>query len=291
MARRKRQSALEDLIELAALLPWWLAVTLGIGAYVLIHPYAVMEVPVATGPQKMGDLVGKQLYKTFATFLQYIVPFAFFAGAISPVAARRKRAALHHGVSRGSTANALNGMDWREFEMLVGESFRRRGYAVTETGGSADGGVDLVLSRDGETYLVQCKQWRALKVGVTIVRELYGVMAARGAAGSFVVTSGTFTQEAREFAAGRNIELIDGHRLFAMIKGVSASEVRDSVAEASTPLPVPARPSPSVAESTSPLCPKCGGSMVLRTARKGANAGQTFYGCSNFPRCKGIQSA
>ncbi|MDC2890256.1 NERD domain-containing protein [Psychrosphaera sp. G1-22] len=35
-----------------------------------------------------------------------------------------------------------------------------------------------------------------------------------------------------------------------------------------------------------PLCPKCGNAMVLRTARKGANAGTTFWGCSGFPTCK-----
>ncbi len=33
-------------------------------------------------------------------------------------------------------------------------------------------------------------------------------------------------------------------------------------------------------------CPKCGLPMVLRTARRGLNAGGKFYGCSNYPRCK-----
>lgn len=36
----------------------------------------------------------------------------------------------------------------------------------------------------------------------------------------------------------------------------------------------------------SKLCPLCGGKLVLRTARKGANAGNQFYGCSNFPKCR-----
>jgi restriction system protein len=102
-------------------------------------------------------------------------------------------------------------MTWHEFEMLVGEAFRRHGYAVEETGGhGADGGVDLVLSKEGQRLLVQCKQWKASKVGVKIIRELYGVMAAKGAAGGFVVTSGVFTGEATAFAAGKRIGLIDG---------------------------------------------------------------------------------
>jgi len=37
-----------------------------------------------------------------------------------------------------------------------------------------------------------------------------------------------------------------------------------------------------------PLCPKCGKKMVLRTARQGENAGKKFWGCSNFPECRGI---
>ena len=76
-------------------------------------------------------------------------------------------------------------MNWRDFELLVGEAFRLRGYTVTETGGGgADGGIDLQLTRGGETFLVQCKQWKAYKVSVNVVRELYGVMAAQAAAAS-----------------------------------------------------------------------------------------------------------
>ena len=40
---------------------------------------------------------------------------------------------------------------------------------------------------------------------------------------------------------------------------------------------------------TSMICPKCGGLLVLRTARKGSNAGNQFYGCGNFPKCRYIQ--
>ena len=37
-------------------------------------------------------------------------------------------------------------------------------------------------------------------------------------------------------------------------------------------------------------CPSCGGNMVERTARKGKNAGNTFWGCSNFPKCRFTRS-
>lgn len=37
-----------------------------------------------------------------------------------------------------------------------------------------------------------------------------------------------------------------------------------------------------------PSCPKCGGVMVLRTAKRGGNAGKEFWGCSSYPGCRGI---
>lgn len=37
-----------------------------------------------------------------------------------------------------------------------------------------------------------------------------------------------------------------------------------------------------------PTCPSCGKPMVLRTAKLGKNAGQSFWGCSGFPDCKGL---
>ena len=89
-------------------------------------------------------------------------------------------------------------------------------------GGGADGGIDLVLTRPGkngsEKFLVQCKQWRAYKVGVDVVRELYGVMAAKGASGGFVVTSGRFTDDAISFARGRNVTLVDGPKLCGLLR-------------------------------------------------------------------------
>lgn len=37
-----------------------------------------------------------------------------------------------------------------------------------------------------------------------------------------------------------------------------------------------------------PTCPKCGAPMVVRTARRGARAGKQFFGCTRFPKCRGI---
>lgn len=46
----------------------------------------------------------------------------------------------------------------------------------------------------------------------------------------------------------------------------------------------------NIADNSVDLCPKCGGKLILRTATKGTNAGNQFWGCSNFPKCRYIKS-
>jgi restriction system protein len=119
-----------------------------------------------------------------------------------------------------------------------------------------------------------------MRVGVEPVRELYGVIHARRSAGGFVVTSGTFTDEARRFATGREIELIDGEALAGAIRK-QAGRTRieptlQSIGEAAT---------------ASPACPVCEAPMQLRKASRGTNAGQSFWGCSRYPTCRGTRPA
>jgi len=221
-------------------------------------------------------MVIEAMMRGLAGGAQYLLPILFLIAAVMSVFRRRKRRQLLAGVS--AAPDALNAMSWREFEMLVGEAFRVQGYSVVETGGSADGGVDVVLRKDSEKYFVQCKQWRAQTVGVPIVRELYGAMAAQGATGGFVVTSGRFTKPASEFAEGRNVTLIDGPQLHAMIQRVSQNSL--AAKNAASPI-VPAE---------SPACPTCSEPMAMRTARRGPKTGQRFWGCTGYPTCTGTRA-
>lgn len=275
---RSRQSPVEDLIEVASKLPWWVGVVLAITAYFWLHGIATSEVTAISQSGQMGQFVSQSLFKTLASVVQYLLPFSLLIGAAISAYGRYRNKALHEQVAASPSSGELNNMSWQEFEALVGEAFRHKGYAVTETGGGgADGGVDLALRKDGETFLVQCKHWKAYKVGVSTVRELYGVMAAKGATGGFVVTSGVFTDEARTFSRGQNIELVDGKALHALIRGLSAHRKAAS--------------DPAVATANAPACPICQSAMVKRTAKRGANSGKAFWGCSQYPSCKGTRPA
>lgn len=60
--------------------------------------------------------------------------------------------------------------------------------------------------------------------------------------------------------------------------------------QASTSTPPQDQVPPVSLADPPPTCPQCGSPMVLRTAAKGANAGNRFWGCPNYPRCRGIRS-
>lgn len=296
MSRRRKSSATEDLLALVSLLPWWAGVALGVVSYVFLHQVAGKPfIPPAARPGQMGAGVVQGLWSYLASVGQYVLPLlCLFAAGISAWR-RKERRQLADDVVEGGAARLLDGMSWQQFERVVGEGFRLQGYRVAELGGGgADGGVDLVLTKEGEKFLVQCKQWRALKVGVSVVRELYGVMAARGATGGFVVSAGRFTDEATAFAEGRNLSLIDGPQLHALIRRVRDAErgtrAPERPAARVQPTERPAKPAaPSAPAAAAPTCPSCGMSMVQRTAKRGSNAGRDFWGCTGYPACRGTR--
>lgn len=267
---RKRQSDFETWVDVASRLPWWAALILAAISYTGFHFAAGAQIAKPVDVAGFGQFAGMQIWITLAKFLQYLVPAILVIGALVSAIKGKKRQRLHDAVQQRTDRAALFDMNWREFEQLVSEHFRRKGFSVGETGGGgADDGRDLVLRRGADKYLVQCKQWRSAKVGVEVVRELFGVMAADGAVGGYVVTCGAFTDEARRFADGRNVELIAGDQLMADIRGVAVA------------------PSSKTEVVELPDCPNCRAPMVKRVAKQGPRTGQSFWGCSKYPTCKG----
>jgi len=287
MARYRKTSFIEDLLVIASKLPWWLSLAIGTLLYFWLHAVAIKPVAMGSRPDQYADMLTGSAFKTVAGLFQYVLPVVFGIGAIVSIVGRYKRKALLESIKPGG--NTLSGISWSEFEMLVGEAFRRQGFSVVETAAGADGGVDLVLRRSGEKHLVQCKQWRATKVSVMVVRELFGVMAATGAVGGYVVTSGRFTAEAKAFAAGRNVQLVEGEELSRWIAQSRQGAVFEDRVEPVAPLaqagPAAVPPGPAIA------CPLCRSPMIVRTARKGPNVGNEFWGCSRFPGCLGKRPA
>ncbi|MGE4239005.1 restriction endonuclease [Ramlibacter sp.] len=270
MARR-RNSGAEALLNLVAMLPWWVGLLLAIASYFVLERLSRLTSGVPVQGQLAASIQVTML-AAFGSIGKVVVPALCVVAAAVSFARRRRRAQLMVDATGGGT-HAISTMSWREFEAFVSEVFRERGYSVAENfDGGADGGYDLKMRKNGELALVQCKQWKAFKVGVTVVRELYGVMAASGASEGYVVTSGAFTSDAVAFAEGRNIQLWDGKTLSGLLSQQPEA---------------PMSPPPTV--SVSPMCPKCGSGMKKRAAKAGANAGKMFWGCSRFPACRGTR--
>jgi len=93
--------------------------------------------------------------------------------------------------------------------------FEGFGCEVEHTGKVNDGGVDLVVIKNGKRGVVQCKQYTPEnKVGSPTVRDLRGTMVRERAALGFLVTTSTFSRQAIEEAAyAPKITLLDVEKL------------------------------------------------------------------------------
>lgn len=49
-------------------------------------------------------------------------------------------------------------------------------------------------------------------------------------------------------------------------------------------------PAAEPAATVEQACPRCGGAMVKRVAKQGANAGKAFWGCTSYPQCRGVRA-
>jgi len=275
---RGRHRFFDDLSKL----PWPAALVVGVIGYAAIRYGVPAFFSRQDGPFAQG----------LATASVSLAPLAWMFLALCCVCAliayanARRRCRL---LDTRTGLDSLAAPGWHNFERLVGEAFRRQGYAIEETGlGGADGGIDLVLRKGGQRTLVQCKQWRRRQVPVNVVREMYGLLAHHGAHAVRIATVGGFTKDAARFAAGKPIELIDGPTLLAMIREVQAIQAR--------PPPITAQPpaqrvEPACAPSTpgaaaTPACPRCNAAMVERS---NSRSGSTFWGCPAYPACRGTR--
>lgn len=269
---RKQQAPIDELFEMLKVMPVWVGPILAVVAFIVFRFLVPLSLPI---PKNAGDPV--QMWRYLVTMCSWLFPVAILiAWAGAEIWKLMDRLLLNRQTGLAS----IRDISWREFKRLVNEAYRRKSYMAEVVGSdSGDGGVDIRLSGHGETILVQCKQWKAYTVGVKVVRELLGVVVSERADRGIVVTSGRFTEEARAFARQNpQINLVDGPELTELIRGVQAG----------ARIPAPQRPV-AVSAPTAPICPLCSAQMVLRTARKGQNAGASFWGCQKYPVCKGTR--
>jgi hypothetical protein len=109
-------------------------------------------------------------------------------------------------------------LDGYAFERATAEVLKRHQFNPRVTPGSADGGIDIEVTRGGLKGVVQCKAHVAC-VGPHVVRDLYGVIHHSGANFGIIVSRGGFSTGAIDFARDKPILFLDISDLIAMQEG------------------------------------------------------------------------
>lgn len=111
----------------------------------------------------------------------------------------------------------IESMSWREFSIAVADAFRRDGYVTGRLEGSA---ADFEMTKAGRTSLVSCKRWKAASTGVEWLRDLDALTKARDAHEGIYIVIGGVTENARRYAAGSTVRLLEGIELAQRLRGV-----------------------------------------------------------------------
>ena len=111
---------------------------------------------------------------------------------------------------------SLNQLSLQEFGRLVDGLLGKMGFQTRETKLTADGGVDIIASTENPIlqgkYIIQCKR-HSNPISEPTLRDLYGVVSVEDANKGILITTSNFTSNAKQFARGKRLELIDGHQL------------------------------------------------------------------------------
>jgi restriction system protein len=159
--------------------------------------------------------------------------YAFLEMALIPVAAFIGTAYLVQMLRQATRrhlldwASDLRRLDADEFEWFMHELFQREGYQVTKVGSQhhGDGNIDLILERDGDRVIVQCKRWAARFVGPGDVRAFAGTFPRRGdVTGRTFVALSDFTDDARKAAELADVTLLNGRELVERFEKVRRTE-------------------------------------------------------------------
>jgi hypothetical protein len=155
----------------------------------------------------------------------------------------------------GWDRDLLHRMDWKRFQDLAVLMLDRAGYVAEVAWVKPDGGTVLsVRAKAGKSAvhtLVECAGWSDLHVEGNRVAEFYRAMRNDGALRGIFITPGSFDPNAVAFAAGKNVELIDGKSFVSTIHRMRPEEQEYFLSLA------------KAGGGESPTCPSCGQKMRL----------------------------
>ncbi|MEK7360461.1 MAG: restriction endonuclease [Pseudomonadota bacterium] len=157
--------------------PWWLSVLIAAAVFMAVRQF-------------MPD------YAAVASTL----PFVVIAGY---AAWRQSRVPNSERVVE--VLAALRALSWQEFAAKMEAAFRSEGYAVAAL---TRGAADFELRKNGRVALASCRRWKVAQTGIEPLRELFQAKETAGAQECVYVAAGGLSQNARQFAAQKEIRLL-----------------------------------------------------------------------------------
>ncbi|WP_372014156.1 restriction endonuclease [Pseudoxanthomonas sp. 10H] len=127
---------------------------------------------------------------------------------------------------------ALANLRWREFATIIGQAMQQRGLRDAslgpEQGGDSTSSQLLMTDGDGR-WLLSCKHGLAYRLGASSVDELVGAMDLAGARNGILLTQGHAERDALAAASMHGIEVIDGRRLWPLLKPFLQAETTSGI--------------------------------------------------------------
>lgn len=127
---------------------------------------------------------------------------------------------------------ALAGMHWREFSVLVKRMLReQRGLRELNDPAeeSREPSSDFLLSDGPNQWLVSCKHGLAYRIGTAAVNELGAAARLAGAKGGVLLTEGRMERDGRSAAEKQAVEVLDGPRLWPLLQPYLPAEIETRV--------------------------------------------------------------
>jgi hypothetical protein len=136
-------------------------------------------------------------------------------------------------LDRAEFKQKIRSMPPYEFENLVGDIWREKGYEVEVSQQSQDKGIDITVQRGGETALIQVKRYAVDNtVGSNEVRKYATLYQQEGDVASvIIITASSFTSQAEELATNLDVEAIDSDDLYETVQD---TEIEATVLETSS---------------------------------------------------------
>lgn len=131
--------------------------------------------------------------------------------------------------------HALAGLHWRDFSRMVRRAMREQRdlHDAADADAAQEPQSDFVMTRGDARWLLSCKHGRAYRIGSAAVNELGAAARLMGAQGGILVTEGKVQRDGIAAADKQSVEILDGRRIWPMLKRYLPSELEDGVIGAS----------------------------------------------------------